>query len=434
MFDSWRIGAARYHERLASSTLLPRWLVGVQARSFVRANTPSSAPSPWPIAIVATLAMSVSYLDRQTLAAIAPTVMHKLNISHERFGWLASAFAFAYLAFAPISGRIVDRFGARISLGIAVLVWSLVAAAHAGASTFASLVVLRVMLGAAEAPSFPAAARTIRHVLPPAQRSAGFGLLFTGSSIGAMVAPALAVRLTRDHGFRYAFAGVAIVGLAWLPFWLFFTRKLGDAPTEQQGPAPAWEVLSHPAMRRQAIAVAASAPALMIVMTWFPQFLVEASGVSKDDVGHYVWLPPLLFDVAAVSFGLLASLRDRRNPNASHRTLMLIAASLTATLALVPLGHGPWTRVLIASVAMAGGAGMYVIGTADLMRRMTPNAIATASGISAAVQSIVQIIASPVIGAVLDRTHAWTGVLVVLGVIAIPGGALWSSLPADNRV
>lgn len=95
--------------------------------------------------------MSVSYLDRQTLAAIAPTVREKLLISHERFGWLTSAFAVAYLACAPVSGWLVDRVGARRALAFAVLLWSAVAAAHGLASSFAVLVMLRAALGAAEA-------------------------------------------------------------------------------------------------------------------------------------------------------------------------------------------------------------------------------------------------------------------------------------------
>ncbi|NOU34584.1 MAG: MFS transporter, partial [Polyangiaceae bacterium] len=67
---------------------------------------------PWSIAVVATLAMSVSFLDRQTLAAIGPTVRQELDITHQQFGWLGSAFAFAYLVFAPPAGRLVERWGA----------------------------------------------------------------------------------------------------------------------------------------------------------------------------------------------------------------------------------------------------------------------------------------------------------------------------------
>src|SRR5262249_10336201 len=47
----------------------------------------------WGVAAVATLAMSVSYVDRQTLAVLAPTVRAALGISREDYGRLLAAFS-----------------------------------------------------------------------------------------------------------------------------------------------------------------------------------------------------------------------------------------------------------------------------------------------------------------------------------------------------
>lgn len=397
---------------------------------------------PWLVAVVATLAMSVSYLDRQTLAAIAPTVREELGISHTRFGWLGSAFAVAYLIFAPVSGRVVDRIGPKRALAFAVLAWSVVSAAHALASSFASLFVLRALLGVLESPSFPAAARTIRTTLPANRRSLGMGLLFTGSSFGAMIAAPLAVRIAHDFGFRYAFVITAAVGLTWLPAWLYLAPK-EEPPAEPPEAAnePTSSPLAlvlHPALVRQAFIVLGSAPAMLVVLSWFPQFLVEACHVKKDDVGHYLWLPPLVFDAAAVTFGLLGSLRDSKleregaAKDASHVGLVVGAALFTATLMLGQVVEGPWARVALGSLSMAGGAGMYVIGTADMLRRVEPRDAALASGLSAAVQSIVHVVVNPLVGAVVDRTHAW-GYVLALGLLALPCAVAWIFLPGERR-
>src|SRR5579863_123635 len=124
-----------------------------------RALTPAQA---WTVAISATLVMSVSYVDRQTLAAISPTVREALGIDHARYGWLVSAFSIAYLAVAPLAGVLVDRVGCRKGLVYAVLAWSCVAAMHALAPSFAVLFALRIALGMAEAPSFPGGAQAVR--------------------------------------------------------------------------------------------------------------------------------------------------------------------------------------------------------------------------------------------------------------------------------
>lgn len=402
--------------------------------------------NPWLVAIVATLAMSVSYLDRQTLAAIAPTIRAELHISHERFGWLGSAFALAYLVCAPLSGVVVDRFGPRRTLALAVLAWSLVSAAHAAAFSFGALLVLRLLLGAFEAPSFPSTARTIQTTLPARRRSAAMGLLFTGSSFGAMVAAPLAARVAHDHGFRFAFVATAALGLLWLPFWLAFAPDDGATASASPKRADASDtgdmrwlralaaLAGRPAVLRQAVVIVGSAPALLVVLGWYPQMLVEAAGVRREDVGHTLWLPPLVFDVAAVGFGAAASALDppsqtsspSHGAHPSHRGLMALAALLTATLALVPWVEGAWPRVALGSLAMAGGGGMYVLGTADMLRRISPGEAAAASGLSAAAQSLVHIAANPVYGAWLDRTHRWGPVLAV-GALALPAALIWAA-------
>ena len=71
---------------------------------------------------------------------------------------------------------------------------------------------------------------------------------------------------------------------------------------------------------------------------------------------------------------------------------------------------------------------MYVLAAADMLRRMPPAAVASATGIAAAMQSLAQIIASPLIGASLDKDHGWGRVMISLGLLALPGGLLWCLL------
>ena len=145
----------------------------------------------WFVALVATLTMAVSYADRQALAVLAPTVTRALAMSEQTYGWLLSAFSLAYMLGAPLAGRWIDRVGARRGLVASVLIWSAVAALHALVPGVAVLFVLRIALGLAESPSFPGAAQTVQRVLPIADRPRGFGVLFVGSSLGAMVVPPL---------------------------------------------------------------------------------------------------------------------------------------------------------------------------------------------------------------------------------------------------
>src|SRR5690348_13613425 len=100
----------------------------------------------WAVAVTAMLTMTVSYVDRSTLAVLSVTVTKSLDIDEAGYGWIVAAFSFAYLIATPLAGWWLDRYGARRGLFVSVLVWSAVAAMHAAVPTFGVLIALRIML------------------------------------------------------------------------------------------------------------------------------------------------------------------------------------------------------------------------------------------------------------------------------------------------
>ena len=408
-----------------------------------RASSGSAAISParaWLVAIAATLAMSVSYIDRQILAVLGKSVRDALSIDMTGFGLLASAFSIAYLVAAPLSGVLVDRFGARRSLVVAILLWSAVSAAHALVPTFGVLFALRIALGTAEAPSFPSAAQAIKRILPARHRSAGYGLLFTGSSIGAMIAVPLAIQMKEAHGWRGAFLIGSIVGLVWLPFWLLATsgKSVGDrlaqpnADERLETESPKWTVLAEPAVHRAIVLVMAAAPAIMFVLIFAPQFLEKTYHLTEKEVGRYAWLPPLFFDAGAILFGVVASRRDptpSREKVRSQPELTAIAGVLLSLIALAAYAPTPWTATILASLALAGGGAINARLTADMIARIDPAHVSTAGGLCAAAQSLAYIVASPLVGRSFDHTKSFTASLIALGFIVIPGVLAWIFWP-----
>lgn len=381
--------------------------------------------------------MAVSYVDRQTLSVLAPSVCKDLGISDADYGWLASAFSMAYLVGAPLAGRLIDRVGARRGLLGAVLVWSLVAAAHAIVPGFAALFVLRIALGLAEAPSFPGAAQTVHRALPPEERARGFGVLFTGSSFGAMLAAPLAAWLESQVGWRLAFLVTTGVGLVWIPLWLAvaFSKdaravldRTPEAPVASNGPRPSpWAVVAHPAVLRGLLLVFASAPLIGFILLWGSKLLVKNHGLTQLEVGRYLWMPPVLFDVGAVAFGHVASRRAKRagNPGIPERGLVALAMVLSTALVATRWTTDPWATTGILGVAMAGGGGLYALLTADMLSRVPPSAVSTVGGITAAAQSLTYIVANPIIGDVVQRTGSYAGVLLFLGLWVVPGSLAW---------
>lgn len=377
--------------------------------------------------------MTVSYFDRSTLAVLAPTVKAELEISATAYGWLSSAFSIAYLVATPLSGWWIDRIGARRGLVGSVLLWTAVAALHAVIPGFWMLFALRIALGVTEGPSFPGAAQTVQRILPAEERARGFGVLFTGSSLGGMLAPPIASALFDEWGWRIAFLGSALIGLVWLPVWLFFTTRRGvpaqlDAVETKRVPGlerpPVLALLRHPMLIRGLFAIFAVAPIFGVALIWGPLYLAETFEVEQADIGDYLWLPPIVFDLAAILFGHLASKQDRP-AGAPPRMLFAIGMVLAATLVLLPWMATTWNAVLLIGISMAGGGIVYTLATADLLQRMPPGSVSFAAGAMAAAQSLSLIIVNPLIGAAFDHYQDFDVASMAIGAWALPGCLVW---------
>ena len=62
-----------------------------------------------------TLLNFVNYIDRDVLPAVGPRVKESLQLTDTQFGFLGSAFLFAYRLLAPVFGRLGDTRLARSS-------------------------------------------------------------------------------------------------------------------------------------------------------------------------------------------------------------------------------------------------------------------------------------------------------------------------------
>jgi ACS family hexuronate transporter-like MFS transporter len=378
------------------------------------------------------LTMTVSFFDRTVFSVLGPSVTKALDITDTQFGWLTSAFSIAYLLATPLSGWWIDRIGARRGLVGSVLLWTAVAALHAVIPGFWMLFALRIALGVAEGPSFPGSAQTVQRILPPADRARGFGIMFTGSSIGAMLAAPIASGLYDIWGWRVAFLGTALIGLVWLPIWLFFTTRRGvreqldTIPTLDEVPRPpAAQVLRHPALLRGVVAILAVAPLFGVALGWGAKYLDRMFQIKQEDVGGYLWLPPVAFDAAAILFGHIASKRHAAAAGAPPRALFAFGMLLGITIVGLQWMETPWEGVILVGVSIAGGGIVYTIATADMLARMPPESVSLAAGAMAASQSLALVIINPLIGALVDHYKTYDAVGILLGIWVIPGCIVW---------
>src|SRR5580704_9587652 len=100
----------------------------------------------WLPALSMMLVSTISYIDRNTLALLAPTILRDTHLTNEQYGFIISAFSIAYMLANPLWGAIIDRIGLRKGMTAAVSLWTLASAAHAFAGGFRSFALARGVL------------------------------------------------------------------------------------------------------------------------------------------------------------------------------------------------------------------------------------------------------------------------------------------------
>jgi predicted MFS family arabinose efflux permease len=405
--------------------------------SDLRVLSENSRQRAWSLTALATIALLITLIHRQTLAALAATVTSALSISDVEYGWLSTGMAAAFLVGSFPAARLTQRIGPQVVLALTVAATSLVIGLHSLVSSFLLLLALRVGMGFAVASSMPAAIQTIHRVLPFKDRARGIALLYLGNSLGSALCAPLAVAIESRLGWRWTFFGVALIGLSWIPIWVAISslgRSSGTVNSLGPPPEPIplgqrislLELARHHGVLRGCLLVAAAAPVTLLMLIWAAKYLVHEYAVPQHLLGRYLWAPPLMFGAGSLLFGELRARSARNRASARPpRRLVALAAALGTTLAAVPSADGPVVGILLASVAMMGAGGLYTLATSDMLAHTPREAVPATSGLTTVTQSLVYITASPLIGKVVEHFGNYDWVMVGAGLWVLPCALFW---------
>src|SRR5262249_57833569 len=90
----------------------------------------------WRIAILPSLAIAISYLDRQTLPVAIKAIGKEIPLSNQQFSYLQSGFLLSYAFMYAGGGKIADLLGTRRGFALIMVFWSLACLIHSFARNF----------------------------------------------------------------------------------------------------------------------------------------------------------------------------------------------------------------------------------------------------------------------------------------------------------
>jgi len=378
----------------------------------------------------------ISYVDRTTLALLAPTILTETHLSAQQYGFIISAFSIAYMLSNPLWGWALDRAGLRRGMAAAVAWWTAASMAHAFAGGFWSFGIARAALGLGEGATFPGGLRAVVQTLGPEERGRGLAIAYSGGSLGALVTPLIVTPIFLWWGWRAAFWFTGAIGAGWLAMWLIVSRRkdIRQAPSAQAHAATPGPRLRERGLWAFICAYALGALPLGFVLYGASLYLAGPRGLSQTAIGKLLWIPPLGWEAGYFFWGWLAD-RSHRRRDPRQRALgrlLLLCCILSLPFFTVPMLPGVLLVMLGLFLSMFVSAGFVVLSVGYATYIYASEHAGLIAGIGAGSWSLAVALTMPLFGRLFDH-HGHDAAFRVASVFPIAGymGWRWLSRSED---
>jgi ACS family hexuronate transporter-like MFS transporter len=400
----------------------------------VSPTTASSAIAPgwrmWVPCLGMALCSWLSFVDRQVLAILSPTILADTGLAPGEFANVASFFFLAYTISNPIWGSILDYVGLRVGMLMAVGIWTLASMSHAWMGAFVGFAIARAVLGFGEGATFPGGLRTAVESLPAKMRARGIALSFSGGTIGAVMMPLLLGPLAIRYGWRTAFIATGALGLAWMAIWALIAR-----PPFLPKSAPRASKLTWPNLRERrvwALIFSYALPAISPgpILTIVAIYLNQRLALTQADVNQIVWIPPLTWGIGYFFWGWAADRYASNTPRPIGMFLLLTAAALT-------LGFVTWTTSVPLTIALISlstfiGGGFQMLSLKVGSYAFPREQAAMMSGIASGAWSLVNFALLRAISPWMN-SNQWEEIFWLIAILPAVGIGMWMFLSRGGR-
>jgi ACS family hexuronate transporter-like MFS transporter len=386
------------------------------------------------------LAIAISYLDRQTLPVAVQSISRDIPLSSSQFSALQSAFLFSYALMYAGGGKLVDLLGTRRGFTVIMLFWSLACVSHALAVSFMLLAVSRLLLGVGEGGAFPAATRAVAEFFPTQERATAMGIINAGTAAGAMVAPPLIAVILSYASWRWIFVVTGGLGILWTLVWTFARVS---APTQNKSITRLKTIegtRSFPWTRLFSVretwglvtAKFLSDAAWFFYLFWLPKYLYEARGFDVKAVGTFAWMPSAAAGVGCLLGGSFSSYLVRRHFSlgTARKTALGLSAALMPFVILIP--HVPVSFAIalfcLAYFGQQSWSTLVMVLPADLFPQSIVGSVAGLVGFGGALGGIAF---GELVGYLLDHGLGYSTVFALAGTFHLAAfGIILASIPA----
>ncbi|WP_333992827.1 MFS transporter [Burkholderia orbicola] len=450
--------ASRTH---ANPPQRPSAHTGTSSESATRAAAaaaPATPPSRKRLLILALLFVTVviNYLDRSNLSIAAPELFKELNIDPVHAGLVFSAFGWTYALMQIPGGWLVDKVSPRVLYAGALALWSAATLLLGFAGSFVGLIVLRLAVGALEAPAYPINNRVVTTWFPTRERASAIGGYTSGQFVGlAFLTPVLAW-LQVHLGWHMVFVATGLAGIAWAAIWYAVYREpralrgvnaaeialirdggglvdLEDRIAARSDRAPStWRDLGVVLGRRKLWGIYlgqfALNSTLWFFLTWFPTYLVKYRGMDFIKSGFLASLPFLAAFVGVLCSGVLSDWLMRRGASQGFARKLPIISGLLISTCIIGANYVSSTGWVITFMTIAFFGNGFASITWSLVSGLAP---ARLLGLTGGVFNLIgnlSAIATPIVIGLLVDGADFSRAITYIAAMALAGSLSYGLL------
>ncbi len=388
----------------------------------------------------------INYLDRSNLSIAAPHLAQDLNIDPVHMGLILSAFGWTYAAMQIPGGWLVDKVSPRVLYPIAIALWSLATIGLGFVGSFIGLVILRLAVGALEAPAYPINNRVVTTWFPEGERATAIGFYTSGQFVGLAFLTPVLIYLQQTFGWHMVFVVTGGIGIVWAVIWYLIYREPRDfkganaaevALIEQGGGlvdlekknqsraafrwADLWAVLNKRKLWGIYIGQFCLNSTLWFFLTWFPTYLVKYRGMDFIKAGFLASVPFLAAFLGVICSGLLSDWLVRRGVSLGMARKLPIISGLLISTCIIGANFVDTPALIIACMAIAFfGNGLASI-TWSMVSALAPaRLLGLTGGMFNFIGNLASISVPIVVGLLVDGNN-FAPAITYIGITALVG-------------
>jgi ACS family glucarate transporter-like MFS transporter len=419
------------------------------------AAMPAAATKPasrtrWMILAILFIVTTINYADRASISIAGPEIRKALGLSPVEMGFVFSAFAWSYVLAQLPGGWLLDRFGSKITYFFSIFLWSLFTMLTGtvgfltGGAAVATLFALRLIVGAAEAPSFPGNSRIASSWFPTHERGLASALFNSAQYFATVLFAPIMGWLVHSFGWESVFFVMGGLGIAIAFVWLKVIYGPKDHPSvraselkyieeggalvdldgaKRSAEPPAVdtvacvkELLSNRMLLGVYIGQYCINTLTYFFLTWFPVYLVQERHMTILKAGFVASLPAIAGFLGGVVGGTVSDRLAKAGFSLSVSRKLPIVMGMMLSMSMIACNYIEQDMLIVAVMALAFfGKGVGALGWAVVADTSPKEAGGLSGALFNTFGNMAGITTPIVIGYILQATGSFAGALVFVG-------------------